>query len=182
MAPVKQKTIYWLDHEDKIVRVGPGWDEFALDNDGRGVVSAEVVGCALWDFVTGETTQMWIESLLGFVRVMEREITRPYRCDSPMVRRYMKMTVTPVPGGLLRLEHLVSRIEPRPHPVHMLAAGTLRHAHSLRCSNCGKIRVDGQWVEAEINAADTAGGTVANPLRVLYAICEDCLQVLPSVG
>jgi hypothetical protein len=173
---------YWLDRDDVIVDVGGGWDEFARANDGPDVLAEAVVGRPLWHFVKGDTTTMWLESLLGYVRIMQTPATRTYRCDSPEVRRFMDMTVRLDDGGLLHLEHRLLRTEPRAVPVHFAATGQRDAAHYLRCSICGRLRSEAAWREPDDPATGAPTNTAVTPLRVLYGICDDCLRLLPNAG
>lgn len=175
------KTAYWLDRDDRIIQVNANWDNFAETNEGHTVVSSEVLGRGIWEFVTGDITRMWVESLLQMGRVCGDAITRPYRCDSPDIKRFMNMTLVPEGSGVLRLEHRVIRTEKREKKVYFNAEQThTTDSKGLveRCSVCGCVKQDEQWKEAELFSCL---GSEKNEiyLPVAYTVCGDCKTLLP---
>lgn len=163
---------YWLDKDDAITGVSGSWDYFALENDGNGVNSSEIIGKPVWSFISGESSRMWLESLLQLVRLTGRIISRPYRCDSPELKRFMTMTIIPEGSGRLRLEHAVIATEPRPESVYIrYAARTSPSSFYQRCSVCGRVRLAqaDSWVEPD----ELRGEGKAN-LSVIYAVCGEC--------
>ena len=59
MTPIE----YVLDNRDRIISVGEAWNHFAAQNGGKNVSSKDVIGRPLWDFVAGDATRMWLETL-----------------------------------------------------------------------------------------------------------------------
>ena len=55
--------MFWLDDENTIVRVNDAWDRFAMDNEGD-ACTAGYVGRRLRDFVTGDATQILVDTLI----------------------------------------------------------------------------------------------------------------------
>lgn len=94
-------SIYFrLDGRDRILEAGgPEWDRFARDNGGEAAFRQRVEGSDIFAHVCGETTIMFLRVLLDGVRVLGRPVTRAYRCDSPDLKRFMTMTITPVGTG-----------------------------------------------------------------------------------
>ena len=170
MTPIE----YVLDHRDRIISVGEAWDHFADENGGMNVSSKDVIGRPLWDFVAGDTTRMWLETLFGSARLCGRTIERPYRCDSPNLKRFMQMRIGFEQGGILRIEHKILATEKRSAPVHFqYRAKALRNTRQ-RCSICGRVK-NGNWHEPiEANAE------VPAVILVVYTVCEDCRRIMPG--
>lgn len=168
------KTVYWLDRHDKIIRVCDFWDQFALENDGDNVISSRVVGKHVLDFVHGDTTRMWIETLLQLSRLRGAYLERPYRCDSPDMRRYMKLGIFPESSGILRLEHTLVSTEEKKFKVQIRVAPdeTVSDIRQ-RCSICGRIHSDRQWIEPEQDTHVCQGNQPVG-LDVVYVVCDDC--------
>ncbi|MBD3221057.1 hypothetical protein GF314_07410, partial [bacterium] len=120
MSETSTRTTYWLSRDDRIVHVGSTWDQFARDNGGHDAIGAVVLGRSLAEFISGTPTRMWIDTILSLARLRGEPIERPYRCDTPTLRRHMRMTVTAEEGGVLRLDHVVLATEPRPLPVEVV--------------------------------------------------------------
>ncbi|TWI74001.1 hypothetical protein LZ24_01231 [Desulfobotulus alkaliphilus] len=161
-------TEYLLDKGDRIVSVGGAWDSFAKENGAAKVFSGDVCGRSVWDYVTGDATRMWLEALFQLARLRRTEIERPYRCDSPDVKRFMRMRIAVEQGGLLRIGHEILATEKRPASVHIQYGSETTKNLRQRCSICGRIRGDG-WQEPHPEDADISGILV-----VIYTVCKDC--------
>jgi hypothetical protein len=168
-------TAYWLDREDRIVRVSGGWDAFALENEGEKAVSERVTGRKLFEFITGDTTRMWMSAIIGLARVSGKELERQYRCDTPLIQRYMRMRIVPEKNGELRLEHIVFREKERSKPVFFVTGGARETVMDRRCSMCGRVFRDGVWIEAESVPDYPAEG---REIPVVYTICELCWNMI----
>lgn len=162
---------YVLDNRHRIVSVSGAWDEFADENGGVTVSVADVCGRELWDFVAGDTTRMWLETVFQFSRLHGMSIERPYRCDSPDLKRFMRMRIDHEIGGILRIEHLITGIEQRSVPVSIRYGGNARQ----RCSICGRVHCGG-WQETLAEHAEGSKGII-----VIYTVCEDCQRLLPGI-
>jgi hypothetical protein len=170
-------TTYWLDGQERIVRVSDNWDAFALANEGRASVASVILKRPLWDFITNDVTRVWMETLLKLARLRSDPVQRPYRCDSPHQRRFMEMRIYHEPGGLLRLEHEFLSIEQTDRPVHIVACDNEREYHS-RCSICGRVRHDDEWMEPALLCV-REGLVQEDCLRVIYTVCDSCMRLLP---
>lgn len=174
-----EQTTYWIDSKDRITQVSASWDDFALQNEGASSIAQKVCGSLLWDHISGDTSRMWMESLLGLVRLKKQPIGRPYRCDSPNERRHMQMKIIPLEDKGLEVQHNLVRVEPRPYPVHTQAirAGRLPR---MRCSICGRVRHNHDWLEPEDLIAVESKRT--HTLLVSYAVCGECQQLSPGIS
>ncbi len=163
---------YWLDADDAIVRVSGDWDRFARENDGSGLYSADIRGKSIWSFISGDSSRMWLEALLQLTRLTGKPISRPYRCDSPDLKRFMTMTIIPEGSGRLRIEHTIISTVPRQAPIYFHYAPKAAPSRFYqRCSVCGRVRRSQAepWLEAdELCEQDKA------ELSVIYSVCGDC--------
>lgn len=171
-------TIYIIDQKDQILSVSGSWDEFAGENDGKHVYASEVCGKLIWDFVNGETTRMWLTTVFQIARLRNSALERPYRCDSPELKRHMLMRILPEPEGLLRIEHEMLSAEERTHPVYIhyaseKAVATIR----FRCSICGKVKDCDDWLEPDDISPIS---TKVDPILVEYTVCEDCRAAITA--
>ena len=169
------KNIYWLDGNDKIILVSPSWDQFALDNDGEHVISSDILGKTIWEFVHGDVTRMWLETLFTLARLRGTPVVRPYRCDSPNIRRYMSLNIALENSNVLRVEHIILSTEPREIPVYMQAAKRLSTNFNLRCSICGRMEFETSWVEPEDHPG-AENKSQAGSFQVIYTVCKDCYR------
>ncbi|MCG8512491.1 MAG: hypothetical protein MI741_25035 [Rhodospirillales bacterium] len=168
---------YRIDHEDRIQSVSGPWDKFALENDGDSVCAADVQGRPIWDFVTGDITKSWLHTLIKLARVRNEPVERPYRCDSPRLKRFMRMRIVPQQDGLLRIEHELVSTEQRSIPVHFEFSRKAHVRLMLRCSICGRVQEGANWREAETTQRDSLGA-----IPIAYSVCDDCSFGLPGVA
>lgn len=151
-ASESRSVVYTIDSNYSITSVGPEWDEFAIENEAENAVAERVRGRAIWEFISDETTRELYRMALERVSEWGQPISFPFRCDSPGMRRYLQMEISPLDGGGWRLASTTYRETPR-EPVELLRA---RRESSdeppLRmCSWCKRVNVPETdiWVEVE---------------------------------
>lgn len=168
------ETAYWIDERNVIVRTCDNWNRFAEANGGGTARSETIIGRSLWDFITGTTSRMWLDTLLGLARLKKAPLERSYRCDSPHVQRYMNMIISPA-GEVLELRHRVRAtiaLEP--------ALRLLFHPAGIpRCSVCNRLRIDGEWREP--SSVRRSGEEI---IAVRHTVCDHCMKnrSLPPEG
>lgn len=166
-------TIYWLDHASHIVGVDGPWDRFALENEGEAACAERVIGQPLLHFVSGDEARMWIDTLLQLARLTGEVLERSYRCDSPELQRFMNMRLVPEDSGMMRVEHHLVSVRQRIRPVRFLPVSSYQATLRLRCSICGRIKEQGEWMEAE-QLSDN--GPAISPIKVAYTVCQWCCE------
>jgi len=162
-----------VNAEDRIVRCNPAWDRFARRNGAPELRCAEIHGLRLLESFSGKVTRRFMQALLDRVRRDGEALTLPYRCDSPRLRRFMRMEILPGPGNDLLLRHWLLRLETLPRSIRITSSPQRdRHTH-LRCSLCGLIKQGENWVEPLALAAGLPPRQMVS-LQVTYGICPTC--------
>jgi hypothetical protein len=169
-ADVAAGCYYTLDAKDCIVDYGgPDWNAFAADNGKPELAAGQFKGQSIYAQVAGHFTQRFLREFFIAARTAAAPPSRPYRCDSPRVKRFMEMRAVAQDGGALRVEHrliaetaMAVEVAPRELP----GAG---RADFLRCSICNRLKTPGgeDWREP-----DQVG--VLGSLRVVHTVCKDC--------
>ncbi|MCW8929410.1 MAG: hypothetical protein OQL19_04120 [Gammaproteobacteria bacterium] len=175
---MKTDTIkYLLDNEDRIISVSGPWDEFANKNDGVNVHASYVCGRSIWDFIVSDATKMWIRTLFQRARLKTESIERPYRCDSPDLKRFMRMSISSCENGVLEVKHEILHVEECLPPVHFkhISENSVVDLR-FRCSFCGRVRQEDAWLEP-IATDDTQ----ETEMTVEYTVCEDCQNLMHGV-
>lgn len=178
----KKRFVYRIDSSDTITHVDDAWVQFALDNGDETLTEAAVVGRSLWKYVSGDEVRHLYERLFEQVR-SGREITIPFRCDSPTLRRFHEMQMSSLEDGGIVLECRLLREEPRTsRPTTLLEPGGPRGEELLvMCSWCKKVEdpLDG-WLE--LDRAVEAMDLLARPLlpNISHSICPSCKEGLDA--
>jgi hypothetical protein len=114
-------SAYVIDRANRVVAVDDGWIAFATENNAPDL-PGRVLGANLWTFIANATVQDLYSALFQRIRATGREITIPFRCDSPSVRRFMKLTVGrgDGPPGTLQCRATLVRVERQSVPFHVV--------------------------------------------------------------
>lgn len=169
-------TKYWLDIKDRIIRTNLIWDNFAEDNEGGArSFSDEIIGKSLFSFISGDATKMFVSTMIQRVRITKKRLDVDYRCDSPEMKRFMKMTIVPEEGELIRVENSLEKEEPFENSIKFKYK---RREHLVkRCSMCQKLNHNNKWFEPEEFAA-TLNVKLDEEIPVIYTVCENCRRNL----
>jgi hypothetical protein len=171
---------YWIEGHDEITWVSDSWAVFAMSNDAPSLTE-HVVGHSLWEFVSDGATRQVYRDLL--VRVRDgRTVTFSYRCDSPSLRRFMRMTMTPRAHDGVGFDSLTLGTEPRVAPTFLIHAGEQSDALLRVCSWCKRAAVADEWVEVE--AAVERLGLFAghSPFGITHGMCPECFARIMEEG
>jgi hypothetical protein len=176
LAQCTDVVSYTVDKTDTIVAVSGQWDAFARENGGEKLQASAVIGRKLDQFITGDATRMFVRTMIMSARTLKRPIYRPYRCDSPKLKRFMEMTILPNEDGTVELVHRELHNEPLAQkPLLIVAPKGSISALLKRCSLCNRIETQGIWSEIDeaLDANRLEPGT--RSLKVVYGVCPDCL-------
>ena len=174
------RLVYRVDASDTITYVNPQWAKFARENDANSLAAASAVGRSLWDYVSGADTQQVYRHLFAEVRA-GRTITVPFRCDSPTLRRYQEMRLTPLREGGIECESRLLKQEVRDlGPLALLETGGTRSNVSITmCSWCKRVQDPvGTWLDLEKAVAVMQLLSTHPPPAVTHGICSSCRSSL----
>lgn len=178
-----------LDHELRIIRVGwPNWRQFLDDNPPQTQTgpqpTEDMLGRKITDFIIGETVRSAFASQFqGVLSGMRPFLQIDYRCDAPMLRRDMRLSVRPITtGGALRhllYQSVVLSVEPRPAIGLFGARVAGQEAEDILtlCAICARVAWpvgaptrNADWVEPA-DYYRRGGGEVA---LISHGFCPDC--------
>ena len=165
---------YRVNAEDRIDHVSSEWLDFARENDASDLYSEAVIGQPIFQFVSNEETRHLYEMILDRVRTSGNEVVVPFRCDSPSVRRFMELEVSPGPDGHVRFQGRIVREEKR-QPVLLLDSSINRDDDFLKvCSWCKRVQAEGEWLEVELAVERLELFNRQRLPQISHGICEDC--------
>lgn len=178
MDQIPEKNVYTIDRYDRIRSVGGGWDTFAAANDGAELDSSGIINTSFWDYIFGDTTIQVYRQILTAARagkVMEFDL----RCDSPDLRRFVKMVISPAIDDSVCLEMTTVRVEERFPQVILQQDGTCSETVVVTCSWCKKIRTDdGVWHEVEVAVPLLGLFELDEVPQLSHGMCEKCYEVV----
>lgn len=159
-----------IDGNNVITATGALWSAFALTNDAPQLAGEAVIGKSLLQFISGESSRNLMRNLLEAARQSRKPVELDYRCDSPELRRQMRMRLEPLDHGFLRCSNLLLKTEARAAPIHFVCAKQRARDTLIRCSICNRIKNRERWMEADHLKAARHALT----LKVTYGVCPDC--------
>lgn len=173
-AETVERLEYLLDQDNIITAIEGEWDEFAINNGGIAVLAEDVIGQPLCNYISGKVTKQHWLNFFEHVRTSKRSASLDFRCDAPLLKRFMRITAIPDVNGQLRILSELLRSEPTVRQV-LLSASAQRSKYTLvRCSQCNRLLHQGLWQEAgEVSQAKACWHW-----QVTYGICPDCQQLL----
>lgn len=165
---------YWIDSQDRVVRVNDEWAVFASKNDGGPVGSAVgILGQPLWSFVKDASLRIIYRELVILAR-NGRPVDFSFRCDAPSFRRVFKMRLTGDNAGVVEFASTLESEEAR-DAVALLDCRQPRNEEFVRmCSWCQRVDARGQWVPIETAVVEL--GLIKGPSlpAITHTLCEEC--------
>lgn len=171
--------VYRITSDDVIEFVNDAWLRFAEENAAP-TLSQQVIGTSLWKHVSGQQVVTLSRELLTRVRQSGREVTIPFRCDSPALRRYMRMKFVPLGNSKVEFHSWIEREEPIREPIRLLDASAMRDPAKLlrMCAWCKKIHVAGSWFEIEDAIGQLRLFDKLTIPVISHGMCDGCFKLL----
>ena len=180
LQEVSSKIVYQIDSRDRLIAVDDAWRQFAEENQASDLAGDGILGRSLWDLITDSETRHLFSPMLTKVRKQQQPLTLRLRCDAPEIRRYLRLTLTPLPEQGVEFTSETIRTENRTRVPLLDTNGTKTSAFLNICGWCKKIEVPGGWTEVELAIA-ILGLFDESPLPQLsHAMCPECRTDIES--
>ena len=183
MRPMEQKHNsktygHRVDKNDNIVGVSENWQSFAEENLGAACIPEKIIGSSLWDHIRDTETKHLYEIILQKVREYHRQATFSFRCDSPEIRRFLKLSVVPLADGAVDFISQRIKTEVR-KPVELLRSGIERSDEFIKiCSMCKKIAIsETGWAEVEIAVQEMKFFEREVLPQITHGVCQPCYYI-----
>jgi hypothetical protein len=100
---IGQTVFYIVDKKGYITDIGGEWDDFVEQNEGKhNVTKEETIGKNLFDIIKGDAVKhIYLSMHIVLEKNPSKQITFDYRCDGPLLKRYMKMNIRMLDGNFL---------------------------------------------------------------------------------
>ena len=174
---------YTIDSDDKMTSVSTLWLAFARENGAPELTRDFVIGKELWTFVDGEMTKLLYQELVRNVRERDTEIVIPFRCDSPSVRRDMRLEVKQIGQGSIRFDGVLMSAEPRSY-LPILDRRVPRISDYVTICSCCKLALVETvgWLNLEEAVVHLKCLEGDSEPRLQYSLCPECTFKLASFG
>jgi hypothetical protein len=169
---------YRIASDGTIIDVSDNWDRFASRNGAPELTADSVRGRVLWRFIDDPDTVHLYKLMVERSHATGLSITVPLRCDGPTVRRFLELTLRPLPGGVSEFASRILRTEPRPKVTLLDRHAGPRQELIKVCSWCKRVLVDASWLEVEAAMPLVRPfASVALP-QVTHGMCPPCYEVV----
>ena len=170
---------YIIDDKDFIQFVdNQPWDKFYKNNNknnNESCISSSIEDHSLWTFIEDFETRHLYENLIERVRINNRQISIPFRCDSPTQRRFLKLSIIPLENSFIKFISKIEKIEER-ESIELLNYDREHSDELLRvCSMCKKIEVkENLWEEVEVAIKDLKLFNQKKLPMLTHGLCPFC--------
>ncbi|MFM2356699.1 MAG: hypothetical protein RLZZ528_2435 [Pseudomonadota bacterium] len=154
-----------LDAGHRFLYVGGDWDAFAQDNGAEAATGEAIAGSTLFDHIEGFETRAFLNAALFAVRDCGKPFVLDYRCDSPRVRRFMRMTVSPLRGDRLLMLH--DFLHEERVGKTLLPWIVAQDGVAPKCSVCCAVQYGEVWLDPFL-------ARNPHPARVQAGLCPSC--------
>lgn len=172
---------YRLDPGDAIDYVSDPWLAFARENGAPQLVAQAVLGRSIWEFIADQPTRDLYRQVFTAVRATDRPAVVPFRCDSPTLRRFMRLEIRHEPGCGIKLKSILVRAEPCARQPLLDIETPHSDKHVTMCSCCKQVLIEPQgWVPLE--AANRHPHVCPDEHRpnVHYEVCPACSALVST--
>lgn len=176
---VAPPQVYHIDRDDRLVAINEAYlcDGVAV---GLGVQRSDtVLGRRLWDLIPQAAA--WYEPLVRVTRIERRSFAFAFRCDTPDLRRLMRMQIEAGPNDEVCFTSSVIRQQARAHVALLEPAAAIGLDLVSMCSWCKRVRAGDDWLEVE-PALERLGIDAHDPMPgVSHGICPRCKAELVAM-
>jgi hypothetical protein len=171
------QIIYHIDSENNIYQINQAWDEFAMSNDAAYLIRDKIVGNNIFSFISSEAMrEIWSHIFKRCRR--GADLIFDYRCDSPDVKRFMKMELKSLPDN--HIKFISTIINEEKIDLKVIDTSLKRNENKISmCSWCKKIRLsEHTWLEIDKAIDHLNLFFVDNMPQITHGICKTCKKEL----
>lgn len=173
--------MYWIDAADRICDLNEAYIRDVAGHNPVADIRAALIGTVMWQVLPQAAD--WYGPLVRRVREDGREVVFQFRCDTPDMRRLMRMRISPEAEGGVCFESATIAVQERPVVALIAEPLTGRDgAPVTMCSWCKRVDIRGEWLEVELalDRIRLADGPTLPP--VTHGVCPRCLHELAALA
>ena len=174
MKPAIGDLIYTVSEQGAILDIEGPWDDFSSGNGCGWLTRNTVIGTNLFTYISGDETGYVYQAIHELiVREPGKQIAFDYRCDSPYLKRNMRMRMTGC-GECVRYHSSIIHETLRLKPIHLDYSDSTG-SYIVMCSWCKSFHLPGDNDWKPIEAIFTY---ISEPFWISHGICPTCSGVL----
>ena len=154
-----------LDSEYRFLYVGGDWDAFARANKAPKATGDAIANTSIFDQIEGFEPRAFLNAALFAVRDSGKPFVLDYRCDSPRVRRFMRMTVSALRGDRFLMVHDFLHEEDVGRA--LVSWAVVPNAVNQKCSVCCSVLYGEVWLDPFL-------ARNPHPNMVRPSLCPEC--------
>lgn len=167
---------YRLDEDNRIFFVNEDWLAFARENDAPGLTRETVLDQPIASFIDDWETFHLYELIFRRVRMTGLQITLPFRCDTPAIRRFMQLSIRLLGDGALELTGRILAVEERNFVALLDPAAPRSKRMVTICSWCKRVKTTNDiYVEVEQALASLRLFGSQTPW-LTHGVCPECFD------
>ena len=169
---------YRVNAQNILESYNEAFGDFARQN-GAAALLEGLLGTPLKQHIQGDSVLQLYVDIMEKARTRGKSIELPFRCDSPVMRRYMTMRVEPLRDGAVQFWTRVERTERFELPVPLLDTITPRNQETLTmCAWCKNILIDDEWYEIEDGVRKLGLFDEPTCPEITHSLCPTCKETL----
>lgn len=169
---------YTVDADDVVCHVDYWWLAFAAENGAPDLTEATVIGRSLWEFIADRPTRQLYRELHARIRSTGQAIHVPFRCDSPTLRRDMRMTISRGEDGALEYESKLLKTTPQRRLLSLSRTSDRSEAFLTMCSCCKRSLLEPRgWLDMEDIALRLKLYDQQTVPGLRYTLCPHCASM-----
>jgi hypothetical protein len=166
---------YAIDPEDRLIHFGGDWNQFARENDGATLTPENLHMHNLFDYIQDPASNQLWRFIIQRVRDAQNFTEFDYRCDSAVLKRFMKMRVS-FANGNVHFKSTVMRIAERPEVKILERAPAPGEEMLIVCSWCRKVKItEDNWLEPEVAVKNLGLFEMELLPGLSHGICPECM-------
>lgn len=170
---------YRVDRDDKITWVNSSWLAFAQENNAHELTESSVVDRCLWDFIADDETRDQYQQVHSRLRGQNAVVVIPFRCDSPYLRRDMRLTISGnASDESLLCDSVIVQVMPHSY-LPVLDPGWSRSQSFLTmCSCCKRVLVEPDgWLDVDIFSKRLRSRNRTARPQTRQTLCQKCREL-----
>jgi hypothetical protein len=138
----------------------------------------DLFGNSVWGIIAGKELQLLYEMMFSSVRSSKKEIVVPYRCDFPIMQRFMELRIIAVRDDTLFVLNFLNAEEDTAYTALLDQVERDPNDSLSICSWCKKVELEHEWVEIQVAIHDLGLFASSQLQELTHGVCPNCVTTI----